>query len=106
MAGDGMENAAKDSPAAHDFSPVAATYARARPTYPAALYEWLAGIAASHQLAWDCAPGNGQAVLGLAPRFARVVATDRSAEQLRHAPDHPRVEYRLATAERPALAQR
>ncbi|HEV8238994.1 MAG TPA: methyltransferase domain-containing protein [Thermoanaerobaculia bacterium] len=98
---------ARDEPgAAPDFSPLAATYVRVRPTYPPALYAWLAGLARRHELAWDCATGNGQAALGLAPHFARVVATDRSAEQLRHAPPHPRVEYRLATAERSGLAAR
>jgi SAM-dependent methyltransferase len=94
------------APAAPDFSPLAATYARARPTYPAALYEWLAGLVDRHELAWDCATGNGQAALGLAPHFARVVASDRSADQLAHAPPHPHVqnvEYRLATADRSGL---
>lgn len=90
--------------AAPDFSPLAATYARTRPTYPAALYEWLARLVTRHELAWDCATGNGQAAPGLAAHFAHVVATDRSAEQLSHAPRHPRVEYRLATADRSGLA--
>jgi SAM-dependent methyltransferase len=95
---------AKEAAAAPDFSPLAATYARVRPAYPAALYQWLAGIARRRELAWDCATGNGQAALGLAPHFAHVVATDKSAEQLRHAPRHPRVEYRLASADRSGLA--
>ncbi len=91
------------SAAAPDFSPLAATYARARPTYPAALYAWLAGLLDRHELAWDCATGNGQAALGLAPHFARVVATDKSAEQLAHAPSDPRIDYRLASADRSGL---
>jgi len=94
----------KEAAAAPDFSPLAATYARTRPTYPAALYEWLAGLAGRHELAWDCATGNGQAALGLAPHFAHVVATDKSAGQLSHAPRHSRVEYRVASAERSDLA--
>src|SRR6185503_4614338 len=99
-----LTDVAKQSAAAPDFSPLAATYARARPTYPAALYQWLAGLCRCRELAWDCATGNGQAALGLAGHFAHVVATDRSAEQLRHAPRHSRVEYRLASAERSGLA--
>lgn len=95
---------AKEGAAAPDFSPLAATYARTRPRYPAALYEWLAGLVTRHELAWDCATGNGQAALGLAAHFAHVVATDRSGEQLRHAPRHPRVEYRLASADESGLA--
>jgi len=103
-AGDGGGERAGELPAAPDYSPLAATYARARPAYPPELYEWLAGLVECRDLAWDCATGNGQAALGLAPHFARVVATDRSAEQLAHAPRHPRVEYRLATADRSGLA--
>ena len=61
-----------EPPAAPDFSPLAATYARSRPTYPAALYEWLAGLVERRELAWDCATGSGQAALGLAAHFARV----------------------------------
>ncbi len=37
-------------------------------------------------------------------RFTRVVATDLSAEQLRFAPAHPRIEYRVAAAEASGLA--
>jgi hypothetical protein len=88
---------------APDFSPFADSYARGRPRYPAALFDWLAAEVESHDLAWDCGTGNGQAAIGLATRFARVVATDRSAEQLRHATSHPRVEYRLEPAERSGL---
>jgi SAM-dependent methyltransferase len=86
-----------------DFSPLAERYARARPTYPDELYAWLAGLLDRRDLAWDCATGNGQAARGLAPHFARVVATDTSAEQLRHAPGHPRIEYRRAPAESSGL---
>jgi ubiquinone/menaquinone biosynthesis C-methylase UbiE len=82
-----------------DFSPLAATYARARPRYPAALFAWLAEQAPARTLAWDCATGNGQAAVALAAHFERVVATDVSAEQIRHAEPHPRVDYRVAPAE-------
>ncbi|HEV2150205.1 MAG TPA: class I SAM-dependent methyltransferase [Longimicrobiaceae bacterium] len=88
----------------HDhFSGVAGEYARFRPGYPPALFDWLVERAPGRALAWDCATGSGQAALALAERFARVVATDASAEQVAHARTHPRVEYRVAPAERSTL---
>jgi SAM-dependent methyltransferase len=89
-----------------DFSPFAKEYAQSRPTYPAELFAHLASLIESHRLAWDCATGNGQAALDLARYFERVVATDVSAEQIRHAPPHPRVEYRVAPAESSGLDDR
>lgn len=86
------------------FSRVSADYARFRPRYPRALFDWVASLVDRHDLAWDCATGNGQAAIGLAEDFARVEATDASAEQLRHAPPHPRVTYRLARADASGLA--
>lgn len=86
------------------FSANAAEYAGARPSYPPELPAWLAREAPGHALAWDCATGNGQAAVALAEHFDHVIATDASAEQLRHAFPHPRVEYRVAPAEEPGLA--
>ena len=85
------------------FSQAAAGYARFRPRYPAALFEWLAGIVPSRELAWDAGTGNGQAAVALAEHFRRVVATDASAEQLSHATRHERVAYRVAKAETSGL---
>src|SRR5262245_51345094 len=85
------------------FDPLAAQYARGRPRYPAELFAWLASLVPGHELAWDCGTGNGQAALGLAQHFAHVVATDVSAEQLRHAGHHPHVRYLLAPVERSGL---
>lgn len=86
-----------------DFSPLAESYARARPSYPDELFDWLAGLVGRRRLAWDCATGSGQAARCLARQFQRVVATDLSEEQLRHAAAHPRIEYRRAPAERSGL---
>lgn len=86
------------------FSGVSGAYAEFRPRYPEALFDWLAGLVPRGELAWDCATGSGQAALALAPRFARVVATDASAEQVAAAPPHPRVEYRVARAEESGLS--
>lgn len=91
------------SPANH-FATVAAEYAAFRPRYPAGLYDWLAAEVADRDAAWDCACGSGQVSLDLAARFAHVEATDASAEQIRAAPAHPRVRYRVATAEASGLA--
>ncbi len=57
-------------------------YAAARPRYPDALFEWIAATCYARDAAWDCATGNGQAALGLAPFFRRFEATDISAEQV------------------------
>jgi len=81
------------------FSKQAPDYARYRPNYPAQLFAWLADIAPSRGAAWDCGTGSGQAAVGLAAHFGRVIATDPSRKQLEHAEPHPRVEYRVASAE-------
>ena len=93
------------------FSGHATDYARYRPTYPAALYEYCATLPARTELALDCATGNGQAALGLAERFARVVGTDASAQQVAAAPrpggGRPRnTLFAVAPAERAPLAER
>lgn len=85
------------------FSDRAHEYARFRPTYPGELFDFIASIAPGRDLAWDCATGSGQAAVALAERFDRVIATDASEEQLQHAMQHPRIEYRRATAESSGL---
>lgn len=91
-----------DSFADH-FSLTAADYARFRPDYPPALFEWLRTTVEHPRVAWDCATGNGQAAAGLAAHFGRVVATDGSEAQLMSAVAHPRVHYACALAEQGAL---
>lgn len=88
---------------ADHFSVTAADYARFRPDYPPALFDWLRTVASEHRVAWDCATGNGQAAAGLAAHFAQVVATDGSEAQLASAVAHPRVRYACALAEQGAL---
>jgi SAM-dependent methyltransferase len=56
-----------------------------------------------HRIALDCGTGNGQAAVGLANHFERVVATDASAEQINRATRHERIEYRVARAESSGL---
>lgn len=89
----------------HDhFSAVAHSYAQFRPRYPQALFDHLAALAPRRELAWDCACGNGQASVPLAQRFEAVIGTDASAAQIAAAAAHPRIQYRVSTAEASALA--
>jgi SAM-dependent methyltransferase len=85
------------------FSKQAADYAKFRPSYPRELFNYLGKIAPTRQLAWDCGTGNGQAAVGLASVFDRVIATDASEKQIANAQPHPRVQYRLSPAENSGL---
>lgn len=89
---------------ADHFSDSAATYAKFRPRYPGALFEFLAEAAPARAAAWDAGTGTGQAAIGLAPWFDHVIATDASASQIERAEPHARVEYRVARAEHSGLA--
>jgi SAM-dependent methyltransferase len=82
------------------FSRQAADYRRHRPTYPAALLEFVAYHCAGRTVAVDCATGSGQAAVALADHFAAVVAVDGSPSQLARAEPHERVRYVAALAER------
>lgn len=95
------------SPAFHDhFSAVANRYADFRPHYPAVLFDYLATLVSSDATVWDCAAGNGQATHDLAARFAKVIATDASKEQITSARPNPKVEFRVAPAEQSGLPDR
>lgn len=85
------------------FSTQAETYAKARPTYPAALFAELARLAPGKSLAWDAGTGNGQAAVALAAHFERVVATEPSAAQLAQGVPHPRVAYHQSAESAPML---
>jgi len=86
------------------FSGHAALYRQARPTYPQALFDWLAVQAPDCELAWDAGCGNGQVAHALAEHFAHVVATDPSAEQVAQAEAHARIDFRVEPAEHCSLA--
>jgi Methyltransferase domain len=81
------------------FSGHAACYQQFRPTYPAPLFEFLSSMSPRHDLAWDCATGNGQAAVALVPYFERVIATDFSAQQIEQAQRDPKVRYLVAPAD-------
>lgn len=81
------------------FSDHAGDYARYRPDYPAALFEFLGNRVSQHELAWDCGTGNGQAAFGLTAYFDRIIATDPSAKQIQNAIAHEKIGYYVAPAE-------
>jgi len=85
------------------FSRQAADYAKFRPRYPRELFDYLGSIAPNRQLVWDCGTGNGQAAIGLASVFDRVIATDASEKQIANARPHQRIEYHVAPAENSGL---
>ena len=85
------------------FSSCSSQYAVFRPCYPQRLFEWLYSVTSSHERVWDCACGNGQASVDLAGHFQEIYATDLSAEQIAHAPAHPRVRYSVGLAEMSGL---
>ena len=88
------------------FSERAELYAAYRPLYPDTLFDFLAGLTREHRAVLDCGTGNGQAAVGLAAHFDRVIATDPSFAQLRRATRHKRIEYRVARAESSGLPPR
>ncbi len=85
------------------FSGHAKDYGRYRPSYPHALFEWLAAQSPTRALAWDCGTGSGQAAVALGAVMQRVIATDASAAQVANAEPHPNVTYGVGPAEAPEL---
>jgi len=88
------------------FSGHSDLYLRARPHYPAALFDWIAAEAPARSCAWDAGCGNGQASVALAARFEHVIATDPSQKQLANAVANPRIDYRNEAAEDTTIADR
>jgi SAM-dependent methyltransferase len=81
------------------FSGQSADYARYRPSYPNELIEYITAFVKEKNKAWDCATGNGQAAVLLAPHFKQVCASDLSAKQIQQATAHPKVVYTVCQAE-------
>src|SRR5689334_22090747 len=88
------------------FSSRSADYAAYRPTYPRAVADYLASLCPAPDVALDVGCGTGQLSVLLAENFRSVVATDASARQIESAVPHPRVDYRVAAAERSGLPDR
>jgi ubiquinone/menaquinone biosynthesis C-methylase UbiE len=85
------------------FSGVASQYATNRPQYPDALFAWIAEHAPARDVLWDAGCGSGQASVGLAAHFARVIATDASAAQAAAAERRANIAYGVAAELNPAL---
>lgn len=67
--------------------------------YPKELFIFIASLVESHENAWDCATGNGQAAIGLAGYFSRVEATDISEEQISNAFSAENINYSVQPGE-------
>lgn len=86
------------------FSTQSADYAKYRPVYPQALYDFILEHTHNRRTAWDCATGNGQVAVELAPHFQHIIATDASENQIAHAKAQDGVAYHVATAEDSGIA--
>lgn len=86
-----------------NFSKQSKAYQRYRPSYPEELFAFLSSLTKTHDLAWDCATGNGQAALGLADFYKKIYATDPSENQLANAIRDTRIIYKNEKAERSSL---
>lgn len=85
------------------FSKQSKEYATSRPTYPRALFDFLASLTQKRDLAWDCATGSGQAAAFLGEYFNQVVASDASARQIENARAGPNVRFAVFPAEKASL---
>lgn len=81
------------------FSSHSEAYAQFRPTYPPALFAWLASQCAGTEQALDIATGNAQAALPLTGHFEQVFACDASPSQLFATEDWHRVHRFACRAE-------
>ena len=85
------------------FGKSAADYKAARPSYPDALFDWIADRAPGRDLVWDVGTGNGQAAVSLATRFGRVHATDVDEKQIAEATPCANVTYSVAVGHESGL---
>lgn len=85
------------------FSKQASDYAKFRPQYPRALFQFIESVSPDNRLALDLASGNGQAAIALAEFFEKVIGIDASEKQIASAQPHGGVEYHIASAESTGL---
>lgn len=83
-----------------NFSAQSGKYAKYRPAYPDALFDFLMNLVSGRQQAWDCGTGNGQVALKLAEYFEQVSATDISQQQLQNAFRNEKITYSVQPAEK------
>lgn len=84
------------------FSPE--QYAKYRPDYPAAIFDFIYPLLNEKSIAWDCGTGNGQLAQELAKDFDRVEATDISPQQLQYAFETDNIHYSVQPAEQTHFA--
>lgn len=84
-----------------NFSARSADYARFRPRYPEALFDFLLSKVEGRSSLWDVGTGNGQILTHLAKHFEHVLATDISDSQLSNAFPFENVSYIKRSAEEP-----
>lgn len=87
------------------FDGKAHLYASSRPTYPKELFAFIGSLVESHNEAWDCATGNGQAALGLSQVFRVIEATDISKEQIENAFSVKNVRYSVQPSETTSFSE-
>jgi len=86
-----------------NFSKQADIYVKYRPLYPTELYSFLASLTMDHELVWDCGTGNGQAAIGLAAFYNKIIATDPSEQQIKNCLPNEKVKYLVEKAENTSL---
>jgi SAM-dependent methyltransferase len=74
-------------------------YSLNRPLYPRELYEFINSSCKHHDIAWDCACGNGQAAIGLAPYFSKIEASDIHYNQVKSSFKHEKIVYSVQNSE-------
>lgn len=83
-----------------NFSTISDRYAKFRPSYPQAIFDFLYPLLREKRKAWDCGTGNGQVAIELSKDFEWVEATDISQAQLDHAQPAENIRYSVQAAER------
>lgn len=83
-----------------NFSSQSDLYAKYRPSYPQAFFDYLNSIVPNKQNAWDCGTGNGQVAFELAKTFECVFATDISQSQIDNAMQANNIFYSVQPAEK------
>lgn len=86
-----------------NFSRQSEAYARFRPRYPRALFDFISIHTPSKNYAWDAGTGNGQSAVELAVIFDQVIATDISKKQLAQAPLLSNIDFRLEPSEQTTI---
>lgn len=84
------------------FNEIAADYQKIREkiTYPAKLYEFLAGLTDKHDSALDIGCGNGVSSVMLTKHFRRVTGIDLGEALIKHAKEnYPKIEFMVCKAE-------